>query len=133
MISSNQQKIIFLLVIFAVIFLVYRNFTNPSFLESKLIDIPHNVKCLFKEDNCESGDIDGWSICYLLMFFIIGIIAPNQYLFIIVIAILIELAKPLFHYQPKYIINPLISITGYAIGSLLSHHRFKDKYRVFVN
>ena len=74
--SDQIKKIIIILVIFAVIIIIY-NATYKArygdFLSNfKISDVPNSIKCFFGEDNCEEGDIDGWSIIHGLMYFIIG-------------------------------------------------------------
>ena len=142
MISSNTnqiKKIVVLLIIFAIIWQIY-NYTycahNGDVLKNiKIADVPYSVKCAFNEPGCEEGNIDGWSLVHGLMYFIIGLIAPNQYLFIIAISIIFEIIQPYLGNKARYIINPLINITGYAIGSLLSNatRGYGEKYQVLVD
>lgn len=136
--SDQIKKIIVLLIIFAIVWQIY-NYTYKSrygdFLgNSKLADVPNTLKCFFGEDRCEEGDIDGWTIVHGLMYFIIGLVIPNQYLAVIIISIIFELIQPYLGNGSRYIINPLVSITGYTIGSLISpKQNFKEKYTVLVN
>jgi hypothetical protein len=140
--STNTDqiiKIVILLIIFAIIWQIYNYVYHPNqirhgdFLKNiKIADVPHSVKCFFNEPGCEEGDIDGWAIVHGLMYFIIGLLVPNQYFAIIVISIIFEIIQPYLGNKPRYIINPLINITTYAIGSILSNRMvsFEEKYRV---
>ena len=101
----------------------------------KISNVPYSVKCFFNEPGCEEGDIDGWTIVRGLAYFIIGLIVPNQYLAIITISIILEVVQPFIGNNPRYIINPLVSLTGYAFGSIIgtSTKSFKKKYDVLVD
>ncbi|XWV25250.1 hypothetical protein QJ856_gp0522 [Tupanvirus deep ocean] len=139
-VSNTEQikKIVILLIIFAIIWQIY-NYTYRArygdFLKNiKIADVPHSVKCFFNEPGCEEGDIDGWAIVHGLMFFIIGLIVPNQYLAVIVISIIFEIVQPYLGNKARYILNPLINLTGYAIGSILSNAgSFEEKYKVLID
>lgn len=137
--SGQIQQIILLLIIFVIIYQVY-NYTYKArygdYLSStKFMDVPYSVKCFFGEDNCEEGDIDGWTIIHGLMYFIIGLIVPDHYLFILGVSVAFEFVQPYLGNSSRYIINPLVSLTGYAIGSVLSPRQegFKEKYQLLVN
>lgn len=138
-ISEQLKKLIVLLIIFAILWqiynITYRQKYGDYFGNMKVAEVPHSVKCFFNEPGCEEGDIDGWSIVYALIYFIVGLIIPNQYLAVIVISILFELAQPYFGNRSRYIINPLVNITGYGLGSLLSKNMngYKEKYKVLEN
>src|SRR5438067_9768041 len=93
-------KIIVLLIIFATIWQIYKLIFGSvygNFLEqTHIAEVPHSIKCFFNEQRCDEGDIDGWSVCYGLCYFIIGLIVPDQYFAIIVISILVEIVQPYF-------------------------------------
>ena len=139
--SSNPEqikKILVLLVIFAIIWLVYNNIfkvkNNGYPSDTKILDVPYSIKCFFNEPGCEEGNIDGWSVVHLLVCFIIGMFFPNRFLVIIIFSVAFEIIGSRLGKQPRYIINPLINITGYAIGSLMSfrNDNYKEKYQVLI-
>lgn len=100
----------------------------------KLINVPYSIKCFFGENSCEKGDIDGWSILLAIIYFIIGWIKPHYYGTIIILSIVMECIQFYMNSQSKFIINPLIAITGYIIGSLLSPKPdFREKYKILLN
>lgn len=110
-------------------------YSNSKFLSSiKISNVPHSIKCFFNEPGCDTGNIDGWTLMHGLAYFIIGIIVPDHYLFIVIVSIIFELAKPYFGDNARYIINPLVNLTGYAIGSAINKklNERKEKYNVFV-
>lgn len=86
----------------------------------KVMDVPYSVKCYFKEDGCEKGDIDAETICRGLFFFVLGLLIPDKYVYVIMFVVLMTIVEPMFGYSPKFIINPLVSITGYMLGSVLN-------------
>ena len=88
-------------------------------LDTKLVEVPVGIKCQFEEPDCMEGDIDGWSIAYGLVYFIVGLIYPNRYLGIAILSVTIEVLGPCIGFKPKYIIHPLIAITTYSIGSII--------------
>lgn len=120
----SEYKLIFLLIIIGIIYLIYIRLFQPKygdiFSKTRFIEVPNEIKCYFKEPGCEEGDIDGWGIIRVLIFFIIGLIVPDKYLFIITITIVYEILQPYFGNKSRYIINPLLSITGYSVGSIMS-------------
>lgn len=99
-----------------------------------------NHECIFKLNkkwNMEKIDsgifykscIDYWHIFHILLYILIGILYPNQYILITILSILWELFE---HYSFKYIVlfcsDPIcgrledvfLNIIGYIIGNLLS-------------
>lgn len=140
MTSNTKQivKIILLLIFFAIIWQIYNYLyrkNNNQFLDMEIVDVPHSVKCFFNESKCEEGNINGWTLIYGLMYFIIGLVVPNQYLAILIISILFELFQSYHGNNAKYIIGPLVSLTGYGLGSLfnIKKYNYKKKYQVLVD
>lgn len=139
---SNAKQILqimILLIIFIVIWQIYNYTIEPiggDFLSNiKISDVPNNIKCFFNEPGCEEGNIDGWAAAHAVIFFIIGFIVPNQYLAIIIISIVFEIIQQYLGNKSRYILNPLINLTGYTIGSLFSckNNTFKEKYKVLID
>lgn len=127
-------KIIIISIIIAGLFYIYgKKFGNAT--TTTLIEIPYSVKCYFKEDGCESGNIDYMTIALAVIYFFIGAYIPDHYITVFIVTTLFEFVKPLMGYRSKFIIDPLASITGYALGSVLScrDRNFKEKYAVLVN
>ena len=131
--ENNIKKILIMLIIFAIMWLVYKQYvTNVS---TTIMDIPHSIKCFFNESGCEEGNLDYLSIVHFLVYFIIGMLFPNHYVIIIIISICYELMVSYLNGHPKYIINPLINFTGYALGSLfaLNKNDYDKKYKVYLS
>ena len=138
--TKDIINIIILVLIFAIIIQIYnytyKNKYGDILSRKKLAEVPYEVKCAFEEPGCEEGDIDGWTLLHGVIFFIIGLIIPNKFLAVLIISVIWELVQPLLGNQPRYIINPLTNITGYAIGSLVrdtvNKSKFREKYTVLV-
>lgn len=136
--KETIQKIIIVIIIFVVILVIY-NFTYKSkyggyISNVKISDVPYAIKCAFEEPGCEEGNIDGWTLVHGIMYFIIGLFVPNRFLVILVISIIWELLQPLMGNSARFIINPLVNLTGYAIGSLVrdnySKSQLHEKYSI---
>lgn len=126
--SKQIKKLVTLLIIFAIVWQVY-NYTyrakHGDYLSQiKIADVPESIKCAFNDPGCEEANIDGWALVHALMYFIIGLIVPGYYLLIIAISLLFEISQPYFGNKARYVVNPLINITSYTIGSLLSNKIF---------
>jgi hypothetical protein len=102
-----------------------------DYFGQKLVDVPMGVKCAFNEPQCEKGDLDGWTLVHAVGFFLLGYFIPEQYLAVIILSIIIVVIEPYFGYHPKYIIDPLVNLTAYSVGSLLSPKKVYD-YNVYV-
>lgn len=111
----DRQTIILLLLIILICILY-----NHINLTEKIIEIPYSIKCFFNEPKCDEGNIDGQTLIYGLIYVMIGLMIPNKHIWIILLSISIEIIRPYLNLTPKYIVNPLIGITGYSFGSYLS-------------
>lgn len=123
--TRSRIEIIIMLIVVLVISRLYIN-------NNSLITVPYDIKCFFGEDKCWKGDIDNSIFLQILAFFLIGFLVPDQYLFVFVITLGYEIAKPFVGLPAKIIINPLVNITAYSLGSLISKRRklhLKEKYK----
>ena len=84
------------------------------------IPVPYGLKCYFNEDGCERGNITIFSFFHLIGYFIIGFLIPDYYWEIIILSYACEFLELGLGFTTKFIIDPLINISGYAIGSALS-------------
>jgi hypothetical protein len=118
--------IVFVITIYAILLQIYYSLAEP------LYEVPYYLKCFFKENKCEEGNIDIWSIIYGLIYFVLGLIVPDRFFLVFTVAILFEIFQASTEQGARFIINPLIAITGYAIGSLLSPQKKKylKKYNI---
>lgn len=112
--------IIIVIITWIIYFLILCDKIGVYFTNHKLIEVPYDVKCFFGEEKCEEGDINGWSLVNIVIYFIIGFTLPGQYLLIIILAFIYEFLQQYLGNHSMYIIGPLVKITGYSIGSFLS-------------
>lgn len=84
------------------------------------IPVPYGLKCFFGESGCERGNISFLSFFHFIGYLIIGILIPDYYWEIIILSYVCEFIELGMGFTPKFIIDPLINISGYAIGSALS-------------
>ena len=133
-----MQKNYYIIWIFIIILLFSSVLSLLSYLphfssyNRVLIPVPYDVKCSFKENNCEVGDIDLESVLLFISYFILGYAMPRYYMTVVVGSILYEIGKSYIGLNTKFIINPLIGLTAYSIGSLLHTQSFDKKYESFV-
>uniref|UniRef100_A0A6G6AB05 Uncharacterized protein n=1 Tax=Borely moumouvirus TaxID=2712067 RepID=A0A6G6AB05_9VIRU len=136
----HVRNLILLLVFLVAVWMIYNYLYASKYgdiLDNiKIMQVPQPVKCFFGENTCEQGDINGWSMLQAFLYFIVGLIIPNRYLLIIIISIVIEVIKPLFGMTPRYIISPLLNLTGYILGSSLNpvtkNNNLSEKYNLLT-
>ena len=136
---NKTIKIILVLIILIVIWQIYNIIFRNGYLITniKIAEVPRSIKCVIEQPGCEDGDIDGWSILHALMYFIVGIIIPDQYLVILIISVIYEFVQPYIgNHSARYIINPLVNLTGYALGSIVNKsiikNQLQEKYSILV-
>lgn len=111
---SNSNELLNVVIGIIIIFLC---FFSAKF-NSKLLNVPNNIKCIIPYNNCESADIQIYNLCIGLLFFWLGFNNPNNLIYYIIPTLFIEYAlSP----NPSYIIAILINITAYTIGSVLAN------------
>jgi hypothetical protein len=84
------------------------------------IPVPYGLKCLFGESGCERGNISFLSFFHFIGYFVIGVLIPDYYWEIIILSYACEFIELGLGFTPHFIVDPLISIAGYAVGSALS-------------
>ncbi|MEM3063178.1 MAG: hypothetical protein QW303_06525 [Nitrososphaerota archaeon] len=135
MVSNRRQmkEIILLTILFIFMFQIYRIASHTNILKKvHLVDIPYSIKCFFNGPLCEEGDLDGWSLLHGSIFLVVGFAMPKRYLLIIIFSVLFEFVRFHFGYESRPIINPLVNLTGYIIGSFLNDKSktYREKYQV---
>ena len=136
--SGPSSQMIIILFMIAVLFQLYKSFFLPNedpnggSFDSKVADVPTSIKCLITEPKCSEGRIDGWTIIWALIYFILGIVYPNQYLTAILTAVVIEGYLRITGARSNFIIGPVSKIVAYGLGSVVSRSFYGRKYRVYV-
>jgi hypothetical protein len=85
----------------------------PSF------DILGNYKCAVDFPGCESQYIDGWGISRVFAYMFIGIINPHSHTNMFTTAVLVQAYSYAHNNKGRHLLNPLLMITGYSIGSAM--------------
>lgn len=83
-------------------------------------DLLKKYKCAIKFNGCEDQVLDGWSIMRLLSFILIGYMSPNDHISTLIITIMLELYSVAMKIKDRHILNPIINMVGYSIGSYLN-------------
>jgi len=91
-----------------------------------LAHVPYSIKCTVGDKNCEDGNIEIWGIFHFIIYILIGLFVPDCYIEIIIISILCEMIETSLNHTSKYIIDPLINISGYIIGSFFAKQYYKN-------
>ncbi|MEM0354186.1 MAG: hypothetical protein QXW79_01255 [Thermoplasmata archaeon] len=130
------KEVILLTLVFVIMFQIYMlvSYTKYDSILKKvrLADVPYSIKCFFDGPVCEEGNLDGWSLLHGSIFIAVGFAIPNKYLLVIIFSMLFELVRFHFGYEARPIINPLVNLTGYMIGSFLNSkcHLYRNKYNL---
>jgi hypothetical protein len=90
--------------------------------EAVIIEVPYGLKCLIGDPECEKADFTLFSIIHIVCYIALGYYVPNQYLIILIVSILCEFLEYFMGFQSKFILDPLINLAGYFIGSTLKNH-----------
>lgn len=124
-----KSIILFVLLIVLITHYVRYEIQNTgSIFGKKILEVPYDIKCYFEEDRCDEGDIDMWAVLYFIVSIISGYLVPDNHIGYALLAVSFEIIMPYVGYSSRYIINPLVAITGYSIGHQL--HKLYDKYEL---
>lgn len=132
----NNYISLYILIIITII-IHYNWFYHENKCESFLNNKKNKNECVFNTHKYKyysgifwGGCIDRWHISHILLWIIIGLLSPNNYIIVIIISILWEYYE---HLIPIYYCNGdynrfygryediLLNIFGYSIGNLLSY------------
>jgi hypothetical protein len=96
--------------------------TTINFGKKSVINVHHDVKCFFKEPNCEENNITLFTLFMSGIYFMIGYKYPDYYITIFALSIgsqiFLQYMNPSF--QSSFIVDPLANLTGYALGSIMA-------------
>ncbi len=85
-----------------------------------LVEVPYSVKCAIGDNNCKDGDITSWTIGHFIIYMIVGLYVPHCYVEVLVISIVCEMLESALGHTSKFIVDPIVNMTGYIIGSAFS-------------
>ncbi len=117
----------------------HRKHNGDSF-EFTVFKFPHQMKCLFPnvalkeyKNDCDNADFDGWSVLHVILYTIMGILFPGEYIIVLFLSIFSELWEYLSGWRARWIVDPIVNIVSYWIGSRISYHYNWDlckKYQI---
>ncbi len=82
-------------------------------------DILGDSKCLIQYDKCDRQVLDGWSMVRFFVFMFIGYSNPHAHAPIFTLSTFVELYSYSSKCSSKFILNPIVNMSGYTIGSAL--------------
>jgi hypothetical protein len=115
-------------------FIITSNYNLTDTLSFKFLNsqiyVPYSLKCFFGERYCEQGNITIWALIHFLIYMFIGMYVPNQYGFIFAASVGCELIENGLGYPSKCIIDVIVNLFGYFVGS--SIHKYRNSLRSHV-
>lgn len=100
---------------------VYLHYYPNQVNENPIFRVPYGLKCYFGEPRCETGDFTVFTVIHLISYTIIGYLVPGLYLEILVISIACEFLELGINFQSKFILDPIVNMTGYVIGTQIRY------------
>jgi hypothetical protein len=100
----------------------FRYALQPKKNNHKFLQLPTGLKCLFNENNCQNADFTFFTIIHIVSYIIIGYYVPDQYVIILIVSVLCEFMEYFMGFQAKFILDPIVNIVGYFIGSQLNKY-----------
>ena len=82
-----------------------------------------SINCFVGEGTCEKNGISIWTVGHFVFYTIVGAIVPGLYIEVLAISIFYEIFEQMVGHKPQYIIDPVVNMTGYILGSLLSKNK----------
>lgn len=117
---NNNQKGIIIIYLIALFLLLLYNLVRHKFdpiTAIPKIDLPYFLKCAIPFERCQDSYLDGWTLMHVIMHYIIGLLYPNEYIFVAGLSVGTEVAEQLVGARPRYIIDPLTNMSSYYIGN----------------
>ena len=127
--KHNRLALSFSIVMFAwFITIIYRYWCTKDddkqhIKHINLLEIPYSIKCTIGAENCAKGDASTWIVIHFVIYVLIGLFVPDCYVEILVISIACELIEAGFGHISKFIVDPMVNMAGYIIGSALSRNK----------
>ena len=128
---SFVVKYLIIIIIFILAITFWQILINFIYKNGNVTNI---MACSFNDTRTEIFDTK--RMAYTLIYFVLGLGLPNHYLLTIIISIIFEIAQPYFGYESNYIMGPILNLTSYSIGSMISfpeeynQEKYKEKYQV---
>ena len=118
---------------------ILRKHHGDSF-DFTVFKFPQSIKCMFPnvalkeyKNKCNDADFDGWSVLHVLLYTVMGMLFPGEYVIVLFLSILSELWEYMSGWRARWIVDPLVNLGSYWVGSQLSY-RYKwdlcQKYQI---
>lgn len=82
-------------------------------------DILGDHKCAIEYSKCSSQVLNGWSITRFLIFTLIGFFNPHAHVNMFLLSTFVETYTYSNKCESKFILNPILNMSGYTLGSAL--------------
>lgn len=87
--------------------------------EAPKFDLLGEYKCMPEFAGCEDQYIDGWAVSRILAFVVVGCMNPHSHYNMMTVAVLVQAYAYAHDNASRHILNPVLTMVGYSIGSLL--------------
>lgn len=118
-ITANKIKLYIAYVTILVMVYIYAIISNKygDILKKIRIDILGKSKCSIPYEGCENQILNGYGLFRMFVFFGIGHMNPHCHIHIGILSILMQIYAFLLGSKNNHLLNPLINMIGYSIGS----------------
>jgi len=118
-ITPNKIKLYIAYITILIIVYIYAIISNKygDILKKIRIDILGKSKCSIPYEDCEKQVLDGYGLFRMFVFFGIGHINPHSHIHIGILSILLQIYAFLLGSKNNHLLNPLLNIVGYSLGS----------------
>lgn len=107
---------------------LFLSYYHQDRMDKELWKPPESIQCLIpnittnkaKNDCTRYVNIDGWSISHVVFFFLLGLVVPSHYIAVLLLSIIFEYGEYLVAWRARWVLDPLVNLLGYFLGSLLS-------------
>lgn len=125
----QANMVILVILVSCMIWWLYNRFVRPRvhFMGTVLWDPPRSIKCIIKDisnnpkkNNCEKINVDYWSVAHAVLYAAIGLFVPHKYALVLVLSVVCEVFEFYSGWRAKWILDPIVNMGGYIVGSALS-------------
>jgi hypothetical protein len=131
---NRVNGILFWIIVYTLFIIFFHKYLSEklgdnNFLNKLIYKPSERITCSIEYDACGNDIIDGQCVLFGVISLIIGYHFPNRIILFLITILTAEFTKQLFEVEPRFIINPLVALTGYMIGSYLSAKN-NNSYRI---
>lgn len=119
-ITLNKIKLYIAYITIIILVYIYGIISNKygDILNKISIDVLGKSKCSIPYEGCDSQVLDGYGLLRMFVFFGIGCINPHSHTHIGILSILMQIYAFMRGSKTHHILNPLINVFGYSVGSV---------------